>query len=209
MSAANPSYDADFDETILSIPEKPTGASLEPWELVCHEAAHAVISYQATKRVVDEGIDLGHRSKLGAKGGAACFLFDDDPESPPDEQRGLLMANLKSICAGPACDAKLTGKSLEESLRDQWSDHRNAVRQLMDAKIIERVDEAAAKAEMVAVLRLAFEAVRKSLDVPEVWQLIESVGKAVLEAAGKLSGPEIVAVIEATKARQQSITRSS
>jgi hypothetical protein len=46
------------------------------------------------------------------------------------------MTNLKIICAGPACDAKLTGKSLEQSLRDQWSDHRNAVRQLMDAKII-------------------------------------------------------------------------
>jgi hypothetical protein len=209
MSKTDP-YVAEFDETILAVPDKPTGALFRPWELVCHEAAHAVFSYRATKRVGDRGIDLAHRPEHSARGGAACFLFEDDPELPLADRKLLLMSNLKIICAGPACDAKLTGKSLGQSLRDQWSDHRNAVRQLMDAKIIERANEATAIAEMVTVLRLALEAARKSLDTPEVWALIVSVGKAVQEAAGKLPGPLIVATIEAKKkASQQSMTRSS
>jgi hypothetical protein len=77
-----PPYQADFDETILAVPDKPTGASVKPWELVCHEAAHVVISYRATKRAVDKGIDLSHQTELSARGGAACFLFVDDPELP-------------------------------------------------------------------------------------------------------------------------------
>jgi hypothetical protein len=202
-------FRADFDETILVVPDKPTGSSLNLWELVCHEAAHAVISYRATKRVTDAGIDLAHRTHPGARGGVSCFLFEDDPQLSLADRRLLLMSNLKIICAGPACDAKLTGKSLERSLRDQWSDHQDAVGQLMDAKIIERTNEATARLEMVTVLRLALEAVRKSLDNPVVWELIETVGKSVQEAGGKLPGPRIVAIIEARTALQQSITRSS
>ena len=105
-----------LDTTILAVPDRPTGARLTPEQIIRHEAAHAVMAQLFAGGIDENGIDLDHRSPLGAKGGAVCLFFDDDSKLEMHERTDRLFRNVMVACAGPASDAKLTGKSLEQSL---------------------------------------------------------------------------------------------
>jgi hypothetical protein len=195
-----------LDATILAVPDQPTGACLTPEEVIRHEAAHAVMAQLFAGGVDEKGIDLDHRSQLGAKGGAVCLFLDDDPELEMDERTNRLFRNVMVACAGPASDAKLTGKSLEQSLRDQWSDHRNVVNLLRTSLVIERDADSDGQDEMVVVIDGGLEHAANELAKPEVWLLVEAVSEAISKAGGTLTGPEIVAVM---KLAEEGISRDS
>lgn len=142
-----------LDLAILSVPDRPTGANLTSEQIVRHEAAHAVMAQLYAGGIDEKGINLDHRSSLGAKGGAVCFFLDDDPNLEMVQRADRLLRNVMVACAGPASDAKLTGKTLEQSLRDQWSDHKNVVSLLSASQVIERdANNEGGQAEMTLVL---------------------------------------------------------
>ena len=110
------------------------------------------------------------------------------------------MRNVIVVCAGPACDAKLTGKCLRQSLSDQWSDHRNVVNVLASSQVIDRSDGKDGRDEMALVLDDGLKRAARHLERHTVWASVKAVSDAVLKAGGKLPGPEIVAIINATDA---------
>jgi hypothetical protein len=158
-----------------------------------------VMSYFFGGGVAEAGIDLGHRTPLRARGAAHSLLIDDTPALPMDVRVKQVILNLAIICAGPACDVRFTAKSLEQSLRDQWSDHKNAVMYLSESPLIDRSGEDEGKAEMAVALLSGLRTADAQLARPEVWASVEAVSKAVHAAEGKLPGREIVSIIEAMK----------
>lgn len=190
----------DIDETILTVPDRPTGAKLTREQIALHEAAHAVMAHYFAGGIDEIGIDLQHRSEDGARGGAVCRTLDDMPELDMKERQDRLLRNVMVICAGPACDAKLLANSLEQSLRDQWSDHRNVVNLLAGSQVISRENGDDGRAEMALVLHAGLKSAASKLAQPSIWKSVEAVSTAILGAGGKLTGSEIIDVITTVEA---------
>lgn len=164
-------------------------------QIAHHEAAHAVMAHRLGPGIHQSGINLNHQSEAGANGGAMCNLWDDDPSVSEKKRQRSLLENLMIVCAGPACDAKMTGRSLQQALQTQVSDLANAKQLLKKSPLVNRDGQDNGENEEQYLLVAAMKAASDQLAKPEVWQAIEKVANATINSNGTLSREEFLRIL--------------
>jgi hypothetical protein len=154
-----------------------------------HEAAHAVLSLRAGFGV-SGGIDLDAQTSVeGAFGNAAVALSMLDADLPTAQQQMELGRNLSVICAGAASDARILEIDPEDALLAQPGDYGVAIQYAAGSSIIGNVKDA----EYV-VTQIALPVAVRDVGRPEVWQAIERLAAALLEAGGRLDRDQVEAL---------------
>ncbi len=159
-----------------------------------HEAAHAVFAILGGAGLSVAGINLNTPSSVeGAFGNADTNVYIHDDELPPSEQMWQLICNLRTICAGAASDAKISGIPVRDALARQKGDEGRAYEQLHSTPLIDQGSDGAA-AEREMVLGIALTRVSTKLAEPTVWATVEAIAKAAIERGGILPKAEIEAI---------------
>lgn len=163
-----------------------------------HEAAHVVVSAAFGLEIPERGIDLDAATSVdGAFGNALVNLFVDDPSLSDEQRRKDLVTNVAVVCAGPASDARLLGRSLREALSMQPSDEAIALQLIRASPLLE--GPAASHAEEAElVIEAGLEAAEAKLGVAANWEAVEAVARAAVQAGGALSKDGIERVLKAT-----------
>jgi hypothetical protein len=162
-----------------------------------HEAAHMVLAVQIGAGIGDQGMDLNApTSTEGAYGNATVMLLIHDASQTIEEQKEDLLRNLVIICAGAASDAKLMVRPLREALRRQPGDEKDARKLIAQSPLTEKNDEHTRREEEELLLNKALELAARQLEKPIVWKTIQEVARATLNEGGRLTKPQIEAIIE-------------
>ena len=169
-----------------------SGQEKERTRVAMHEAAHVVVATVLGTGAAKEGIDLNAESSVrGAYGNAAVQKYLITDADDLDTQKNLLVRNVAMMLAGPACDARTLGRSLDEAMAKQPGDVATAkseIARLPAARgmSVEQIDTMTGM-----VMDAALETAVSVLSKPTHWATVERVAQASLANNGILSQEQI------------------